>query len=478
MSWSLCMRRAWYDLNPPDGHEKESDPFVELVMQKGLDHERDLLAAMGPYVEATGVDHTKALMAANTPLIYQGMIIDETLGVICQPDFLVLKDGAYRADDAKLALEADGKKEIAAQLGTYERVLGSSHRARALLSNDSVYELRDRDQRTADQFIKDMSALTATKERPVANYTASKCAACPYRRICVPEFERDENLGLNYFVDNRAQPELAKRGIRTLTDLSVASPDDLKDVPYLKKPERQRLAILQAQSLLNRTVLPIATPTKAIGTPIHFDVETWPFGSEGKGSVYLWGLLVPPYRVEDYRYVWSDESDGAGDVGGWIAFLDMVVQLRKDFPDACLIHYTAFELTQIRMYAKRYGMENDPVVQWLLEEEGSCFDIKDAVSDSLILPIHGYGLKAICKEPALVDFQWTLEESGSQWSVVRYADYLSCDDAAERKRIRQELLIYNRDDVRGTRALEVWLDRPALAPSVGAAQAQCAEALA
>ena len=68
-----------------------------------------------------------------------------------------------------------------------------------------------------------------------------------------------------------------------------------------------------------------------------------------------------------------------------------------------------------------------------------------------------FGLKAICKHPKLVNFQWELPESGSPWSVVRYIDYLRAQEPAERADIRCEIETYNRDDVLATRALEMWL---------------------
>ena len=85
------------------------------------------------------------------------------------------------------------------------------------------------------------------------------------------------------------------------------------------------------------------------------------------------------------------------------------------------------------------------------------FDLAEAVRQSVILPLPGYGLKAICKHPNLVNFRWALTESGSQWSVVRYNNYLRETDSAERAKIRGKIETYNRDDVLATRALEVWL---------------------
>ena len=135
----------------------------------------------------------------------------------------------------------------------------------------------------------------------------------------------------------------------------------------------------------------------------------------------------------------------------------MIDGYRKTIRSAVLVHYTNFELLQIRRLAERYELLGHAVVDWLLNDPSSCFDIQKSVTQALILPVTGYGLKAICKNPDLVNFQWDVEESGSQWSVVRYNDYLECSDETQRVSIKDELLSYNRDDVAATRAQEVWL---------------------
>lgn len=459
LSWSLCKRRAWFDFHPPELGAEEPDRFAQLVMARGIEHEEDVLNAMGPYEIASDAAHTQALMAKGAPLIYQGTLVESDLGVICKPDFLRLDHGEYRAEDAKLSSSMDGKKAQLAQIGSYDIVLGSSLRARAIMPNEEVYELVEKDLRTANLFLAEMRELVDSEVRPSANYTASKCESCPYKATCVPEFEARGNLGLNYFVDSRALPELALRGIRTLADMAATTVEALDGVPYLKKEVRRKNAILQSRSLLEKRLFRLGPTDSAKGTAIHFDVETWPFGAEGKGTVYLWGFLAPPYGPDNYEYVWADESEPGGDRKGWMDFLKAVRDYLTRYPDCTFVHYTDFERHQIRLYSKRFDMESDPTVMSLLDNTELFFDIKKAVSDSLVLPLYGYGLKGICKNPELVNFQWELDESGSQWSVVRYADYLAADNGEEKERIRQELLGYNRDDVRATRAQEVWLDR-------------------
>ncbi len=455
-SWSLCLRRAYYDYHLPKGFAPEVDRFEELVKEMGLEHEREVLAGKGQYEVAQSAEHTEALMAGKSPVIYQGTLVDQNLGVVCMPDFLTLEDGQYRAEDAKLAGTMKGKKAQIAQIGAYDIVLGSDRRGRALMPDAETYDMTDKDLNTAATFLSEMRTVANADERPAANYTATKCEACPYRAICVPEFKNAENLGLDYFVDNRALPKLKELGITTLSGLAAASSGAISEVPYLKKAEKRQLAILQAQSLIEKRIIRLAPTPSAGGTPIHLDVETWPFGGDGAGTVYLWGILPKPYRAEDYEYVWADEADG-GDRKGWMAFLDKVEDLRDKYTGATLVHYTNFELVQIKRYAERFAMQENPTVKWLLDDDSSCFDIKGAVSESLILPVTGYGLKNICKHKDLFNFQWDIEDSGSQWSVVRYHDYLTTTRMEDKAVIRDELLSYNMDDVRATRELEAWL---------------------
>ena len=132
--------------------------------------------------------------------------------------------------------------------------------------------------------------------------------------------------------------------------------------------------------------------------------------------------------------------------------------LKNRFDQLHLVHFSSFERTQIKKHAELYDLLQDPTVSWLLGEQSPLFDIQTTVTDSLVLPLLGYGLKAICKDARLVNFQWELGESGSQWSVVRYLDYLKAGEG-EKEGIKDEILSYNRDDVRATRAVEEWLRR-------------------
>ena len=135
----------------------------------------------------------------------------------------------------------------------------------------------------------------------------------------------------------------------------------------------------------------------------------------------------------------------------------MVRKCRYPYEVPVLVSYTPSERTQSRAYVKRYDDEADLTVIWSLGDDSPLLDIQITTKAAFVLPVMSYGLKSICRDPRLVDFQWRLEESGSQWSVVRYHDYLAATDPDEAAAIRTEILTYNEDGGRATAALVEWL---------------------
>ena len=103
---------------------------------------------------------------------------------------------------------------------------------------------------------------------------------------------------------------------------------------------------------------------------------------------------------------------------------------------------------------------------WLLGDNSPLFDIQRPIKDSLVLPLASYSLKNVCKHPKLVNYQWQDRDSGSQWSIVQFAEFLNAPDAMARERIKTNILTYNFDDVMASRMLEVWLRSLQSAPAV------------
>ena len=456
--YAHCARRLWYDHNPPPGEMvAPDDPFDLLIAEMGLAHEQrvlEQLSATNEVVEARSAQHTAELMAGGAPIIFQAELFDDADDLFGKPDFLIRQDdGHYQAADAKLARSVD--KEIGIQLAFYRRLLGNDHPGLVFLGNGDLGEVGLDHNKHLNQFIAEARNVLGTPDRPEVRYSASKCGACPYNDVCYPGFQEKDELSLLYGVDGRSVHHLEAAGIETIDDLAAADPNAVPNVPYLKDDKKHR-AVLQAQAWKSGEIIQRNPVTLPQGTWVHFDIEVNPLTSDGAEHVYLWGFLEPPYTAESFEYIWTDSE--ADDRLGWDLFLDRMEQYRRKWPDLRLIHFSNYERGKIKQYAARYEMEDHPIVVWLLDEHQTpLYDIQDAVTDNLVLPLPGYGLKAICKHPDLVNFQWEDDASGSQWSVVQYVRYLQESDPAAKDALKAAILGYNRDDVTATRKLEEWL---------------------
>ena len=306
-AWVHCPRRAWFDYHPPEGLTVVEDPFESPIFEAGDAQDGGVLSTFPGYTEATSVRHTQELMRAGAPVIYQPHLVDEAQGLIGRPDFLLrAEDGTYRAADAKLATRLDRHKDIAAQVATYRQLIGTPHKALVFLGNGERAEVGNEYDDIRERFQAEMRTLVDSDTMPPAHFGHSRCGACPYDAICRPGFEAAGDLGLSPAIDARSIPGLAAQGFSRISDLADAEVEAIDDVPYLKGEAKKQRAILQASSLLTGQVYVEGQPRLPPDPRIHLDLESDPLARNGEGEVYLWGFLPPPYRLEDYRYIWSD----------------------------------------------------------------------------------------------------------------------------------------------------------------------------
>jgi uncharacterized protein len=108
VAWSECIRRVWLDNKGELDHEQTEDAFDQLVKDRGLKHEQQVLKLLHEEYdvqEATSVEHTQLLIAQETEVIYQAQLKNDDEGFIGYPDFLIRsKSGEYQPADAKLSL--------------------------------------------------------------------------------------------------------------------------------------------------------------------------------------------------------------------------------------------------------------------------------------------------------------------------------------------------------------------------------------
>jgi uncharacterized protein len=457
-SWTECLRKVWYNHNPPPLQQKpEDDSMLEFFKEKGFKHEDIVLKELKKKYkveEATSAAHTQQLMKQGAEVIYQPQFVDHQKKIVGHPDFLIKQDdGSYQVADAKLANTT--KKDVKIQLGVYRVLVGSDHPAIVYHGNGDTSEVGDEANKMTQEFLVSMRDILSKKSPPSAKHAFNKCSGCKYKEICIPEFKAKDDLSLLYGINKISAEALEKIGITTITQLADIDPDTLPDIPYMKKPEDKRRAVMTAKAYKKDEAIQVKKLKLPRGHWVHFDIESNPFVSENKDYVYLWGLLEPDYKDSDYDHVWADaEKD---DRKTWFAFLNKVKKLRQQHPDLILAHYSQFEVKAIERYAERYKMKNNPTVRYLLGKKSPLFDLLDAVKETFIMPTNSYGLKEISKNPKLVNFQWSDEDSGSAWSVVQYHKFLEEKDPVKKQELKDKIIEYNRDDVRATHKLEMWM---------------------
>lgn len=458
VAWTECDRRVWLENKGSIIQDKSENAFDKLVQDKGMEHENKILKMLREkhqVCEATSFEDTKMLMADGVKVIYQAQLKNDIEGFVGYPDFLIRnKDGIYQPADAKLSLNPK-KKSIQIQLGFYRKLLGVDLPAIVYLGDSSTAEIGDEANAITETFINEMRILLAKEKEPSVRYSHSKCSACPYLEHCKPGFQASEELSLIYGIQARSAKGFEKIGIKSITELANADYETLPDVPYLKGSLKKKRAVLQARSYLNNEIFNIAPINLPKGTWVHFDIEDNALTTTVDKHVYLWGFLAPINGENKFEYVWTDTEDD--DEKGWIDFLDKIEEYRSLFSDLILAHFSQHERTTINAYAKRYSMEQNETVKYLLGDDSPLFDMQKPVLESLVLPLQSYGLKDICKHPELVNFQWEDAGSGGQWSIVQFNRYLEEKDIKVKEKLKKEILGYNRDDVIATLKLEEWL---------------------
>ncbi len=112
-----CPHKVWRDIYGPQEEKiQETNPFVELLWERGVKHEEKIISGLGEFLDLKegSVDErfqkTTEAMKNKTPLIYQGVLKYEN--IIGIPDLLrKLPDNTYMPIDIKSGMGFEGADE-------------------------------------------------------------------------------------------------------------------------------------------------------------------------------------------------------------------------------------------------------------------------------------------------------------------------------------------------------------------------------
>jgi uncharacterized protein len=311
-----CSHKVWRDVYGPQ-EEKivEVNPFVELLWQRGLQHEEEVIARIGKYVDISKGDYrdrisrTISEMQKGSPLIYQGVICyQDLLGI---PDLLKrISDGIYLPIDVKSgtglegidSIENEGKLKIhyAVQLCLYIEILKKLKFAiedKGLIIDinfDEVEYKLDSPQSTRNpitwiSIYENMKKeIRLIIENRVQNKPAlsSVCRLCPWYYSCRKWCDDCQDL-TNIFYLGRSKRDIINK------DLSIARVDQMcscdidkvleqknKDKSFLKGiGEKTLLKIIDRAKVINVLKKPVIyreIQFPKVSRELFFDIEADP----------------------------------------------------------------------------------------------------------------------------------------------------------------------------------------------------------
>lgn len=464
----------------------EDNPSLELVREKGFEHEARVLADLealhgpavsipsgGPFAERLSL--TAEAMAAGGPLIYQAAFANDRW--VGYPDFLVRtgEDAAgrsvYEPEDAKLAHRA--KAEHLIQLNVYARLIeeagGGAPASGAIHVGGGAaperFDLR-RTHHISARLMRGFEAFAALDAHETAPVRTRECGHCPFLPRCEAEWRAADSPVFVAGIRNDQVVKLGRAGLGTLSALATADP--ATPPPGLARGSWERLV---RQARLQKTgaeggegvveLLPVEQgrgfslmPLPADGD-LFFDMEGDPLYPEG--LEYLFGLSGPlePDGEDRFLPIWA--HDHAEEKIAFETFMRLLVDHFGRYPQARVYHYAPYETVALKRLAMRYATMEAELDQMLRDQR--FVDLYRVVRQGLQASTEGYSLKDLEK------IYWggrDGEVTNAGDSIVEYERWRETGDPA----ILDAICRYNEDDVRSTARMRDWLEelRPAGTP--------------
>lgn len=456
----------------------DDDPYIELIRERGLDHEREQLALLeaelGPATDLSSgpqrseqdlldaAARTREAIASGAALIYQPTFYDGTWQG--RADFLRRVDVgsdlgpySYEVIDTKLARRV--KPANVHQLLLYSRLLAAVQglmpaRAHVILGDGSseTIELASYaalGRRVAGRIEAALAAPTPeTYPEPVAH-----CDICSLAAECHSRRRADDHLSLVARASRLRRERLVDIGLQTRLELAHSDPE----LDPLRLGE-EALDLLRNQAALQVAAERTGDPTHRHLTPerergyaalpapsagdVFFDLEGDPFLGED-GIEYLWGW----WTAGGYERAWAHNA--AEENEALEAFVDRVAELRSAHPGMHVFHYAPHERSKLRSLSVRYATREAEVDDLL--RDGVLVDLFAVVRQALQVGEESYSLKRLERHHGYERQESSVREGGG--SIVMYERWLELREDEMLEAIRA----YNEDDCRSTESLRDWL---------------------
>lgn len=467
-----CPHIVWRDLYGPQ-EEKiiEPNPFVQLLWERGVQHEKEVVEKLGDILDLKYVDldtrfnKTLEAMDKKVPLIYQGVLQHGNLRGI--PDLLQLQpDGSYIAIDIKSGRGYEGmddidepngkpKKHYAVQLAMYCELLQSLDKSKdskgivwgidgQQVEYDLTMPMGKRLPLTWNEFYYELKhEVTLLMNNQVQNKPAlsGNCKMCPWNKSCKKWCIEHNDCSCVFYIGHSKRKPLNDAGIETISDMAEMNVPALlaqKKKGYLDGlAEKSLVQIKRRAEVIWKSKQPVAYAHfdfPKVAYELFFDIEDDPT----QDFVYLHGIYERSGQGQRYLDFTATENSQEAEMKAWSDFWKYIRSLPEN--DFAVYYYSPHEKSMYRHLQQKYP-------QVISAENLEAFFDKETVIDLYhqVLfkltdwPLSSYSLKEIA---SYLGFKWRDKTPSGALSIEWYNKYLETRDHKDLVRI----LEYNEDD--------------------------------
>ncbi len=481
-----CNHKVWRDQHgPKEELIDEVNPFVELLWEKGIQHEKELVKTIGAYLDLSEgsleerISKTEEALSNREQIIYQGVIKHGNLLGI--PDLLVLEEGIYYPIEIKSgmglehvssekATDPKPKKGYAVQLAIYIDILTKmnliNHRTAYVLDGnyDKVEYNLDLKMgvRTEQSYWELYLSTKETVQQLVANEISnlpalsSACKLCNWYNSC-KSWAKETNDMTQLYKSGRNVRDTMMRdlGLSTVDDVIGLSVPGLiarkkKDKEFLYRIGEKMLNKLTIRANLFKNGLdpkihkPIKFPQ--VEYELFFDIEDDPT----QEFVYMHGVYERSSKGERFVDFTAKDISDAEEKKAWADFWKYIDSLPQD--DYAVYYYSHHEKTTYLKLQKKYSdvITKEAVLEFFANP--TVIDLYRYIDSSTDWPIGSYSLKEIA---TYLGFSWRDETPSGALSIKWFNDYIKKKDDETLKRI----LEYNEDDCKATMVVKDGIEK-------------------
>lgn len=233
-SYRICRLRAWYDLHADRSRAATEPARLQQLLRSGAEHERNVYDTLYPGATTLSgrpsdenFQETLDLMKAGTSVILQGVLkCNRMTGVPDVLEHVGKEDGGHRYRVGDIKYSETVRSSHVLQLAFYNDLLtrlGYAVGEEAFIVDRYLRRTEVKLTLYADLYKKTLSELqdllvTPSAERPPIRLTGH-CRDCKWRKICMPEVDRDKHISLLPMLSENEIIQYSKTGIHRIEDL-------------------------------------------------------------------------------------------------------------------------------------------------------------------------------------------------------------------------------------------------------------------